>query len=94
MRTPASPWLVLVVAAVLPGMGHVLNDQAKRGLVMVFYMLLFGALTLMLADADTSFVGKLAGGFFVYSLSVVDAYRTAVLRRQVRTSPTLGCAGG
>ncbi|MBA3801206.1 MAG: hypothetical protein H0X18_19395 [Geodermatophilaceae bacterium] len=51
-------------------------------------------LTLTLADADTSFVGKFAGGFFVYSLSVVDAYRTAVLRRQVRTSPTLGCAEG
>lgn len=84
MRTVASPWLVLPVALALPGMGQVLNNQPKRGLVMVFYMILLALLTYIVADADASFVGKVAGGVFVYAMSVMDAYRTAAVRRQVR----------
>lgn len=94
MKTAVSPWLVLVVAIVLPGMGQVLNNQPKRGLVMVFYMLLLGLLTYTLADTETSLVGKFAGGVFVYAMSVVDAYRAAALRRQARTSSSVGCAEG
>lgn len=82
MRRAASPWLVLGVAVVLPGMGQVLNDQARRGLVMVFYMLLLGAATYAVAAPGTSTVGVLAGGLFVYAISVMDAYRVAALRRQ------------
>lgn len=82
MRRAASPWLVLGVAVVLPGMGQVLNDQARRGLVMVFYMLLLGAVTYAVAAPGTSTVGVLAGGLFVYAISVMDAYRVAALRRQ------------
>ncbi len=87
MRTPPSPWLVLVVAVVLPGMGQVLNGYAKRGLVMVFYMLLLGAVTATLAEPGTSTVGMLAGGLFVYAISVMDAYRVAALRRQGAVLP-------
>jgi hypothetical protein len=76
-----SPWLVLAVAVVLPGVGQVLNGQPKRGLVLVFYMLLLGALTLLVADPDRSLAGRLAGGLFVYALSLLDAYRVAALRR-------------
>ena len=92
MKTALSPWVVLVVAVVLPGMGQVLNNQAKRGLVMVSYMLLLGMLTFTFADQEASFVGKFAGGVFVYAMSVVDAYRAAALRRLVKTSSTIGCA--
>jgi hypothetical protein len=85
MRRAASPWLVVAVAVALPGMGQVLNDQARRGLVMVFYMLLLGAVTYALAAPGTSTVGVLAGGLFVYAISVMDAYRVAALRRQQAT---------
>lgn len=81
MSRPPSPWLVLAVAVVLPGMGQVLNDQPRRGLVMVFYMVLLGAVTATVAAPGTSTVGMLAGGLFVYAISVMDAYRVATLRR-------------
>lgn len=86
MRRAASPWLVLAIALVLPGMGQVLNDQARRGLVMVFYMLLLGAVTYAVAAPGTSTVGVLAGGLFVYAISVMDAYRVAALRKQQTTA--------
>lgn len=81
MSRSRAPWVVLVVALVLPGMGQVLNDQARRGLVMVFYMVLLGTVTHALAAPGTSTVGAMSGGLFVYAISVMDAYRTAALRR-------------
>lgn len=81
--TAPSPFLVLGVAVVLPGMGQVLNNQPKRGLLMVLYMLLLGLVTHALASPDTSIVGKFAGGIFVYAMSVMDAYRVAAARRTV-----------
>lgn len=82
MRMPVRPWATLVVAVVLPGVGQVLNNQPKRGLVFVFYMLLLGLLTQAIADPGRSFVGTFAGGVFVYALSIMDAYRIAAVRQQ------------
>lgn len=84
MTRARSPWLVLAVAVVLPGVGQVLNGQPKRGLVLLFYMLLLGALTFLVADPDRSLAGRVAGGLFVYALSLLDAYRLAALRRANR----------
>lgn len=81
-RRPHHPLTVLGVALVLPGMGQVLNDQAKRGLVFVFYILLLGVLTRLVAPEDATAVGRVAGGVFVYALSVLDAYQQAVQRRR------------
>jgi hypothetical protein len=85
VRRARSPWLVLAVATVLPGVGQVLNGQPKRGLVLLFYMLLLGSLTFLIADPERSLAGRLAGGLFVYALSLLDAYRFAGLRRWTRT---------
>jgi hypothetical protein len=90
MRRPHAPLLVLAVAAVLPGMGQVLNDQSKRGLVMVFYMLLLGWVTYTVAAPGTSPLGMLSGGLFVYAISVMDAYRVAAVRQQGAPAPPLG----
>jgi hypothetical protein len=90
MRRPYGPLLVLAVAAVLPGMGQVLNDQSRRGLVMVFYMLLLGSVTYTVAAPGTSALGMLSGGLFVYAISVMDAYRVAAVRRQRAPAPPLG----
>lgn len=81
MRRPPAPVLVLAVAAVLPGVGHVLNDQARRGLVLVFYTLLLGSVTFSVAEPGTSTVGMLSGGIFVHAMGVMDAYRVAAARR-------------
>ncbi|MGD9988106.1 hypothetical protein [Pseudonocardia sp.] len=78
--TPRPPLLVLAAAIVLPGAGHVLNRCPVRGLMFVFYILLLGVVTYHLTTPDHSMIGRLAGGLFVYAISVMDAYRTAALR--------------
>jgi len=77
---PVNPYLVLAAAIVLPGAGQVLNRQPWRGLIVVFFTILLGAFTLKTAAVEVSFVGKFAGGFFVWAMAILDAYRTARLR--------------
>jgi hypothetical protein len=79
--TPPNPHLVLAVATVLPGMGQVMNRQPLRGLIFVFFILLLGAFTLKTAAPEVSFVGKTAGGLFVWAMAMMDAYKTARIRR-------------
>ena len=83
MKRPLDPRLVLAVAILLPGMGQVLNRQPMRGLIFVFFVILLGAFTLKTAAPEVSFVGKMAGGLFVWAMAVFDAYKTARIRRAV-----------
>lgn len=82
-KTPLNPYLVLAIAFVLPGVGQVVNRQPLRGLIFLFFMLLLGAFTLKTAGAEVSIVGKLAGGLFVWAMSLLDAYKVARIRRSV-----------
>lgn len=82
-NAPPNPYLVLLVAALLPGMGQVMNRQPVRGLTFVFFILLLGAFTMKTAAPDVSFVGKIAGGLFVWAMAMMDAYKTARIRRTV-----------
>jgi hypothetical protein len=79
-KAPFNPYLVLVVAVVLPGVGQVLNRQPVRGLIFVFFIVLLGGFTLKTAAPDVSVVGKFAGGLFVWAMAIYDAYRTARIR--------------
>jgi hypothetical protein len=79
-RPSLNPYLVLLVAILLPGFGHVLNGQARRGLIMQLFMIALGFITWQLAPAEASFIGKISGGLFVYALSIPEAYRVARLR--------------
>jgi hypothetical protein len=83
MPRPINPHAVLATAILLPGTGQVLNRQPVRGLTFLFFILLLGAFTLKTADPDVSIVGKLAGGLFVYGLSIIDAYKLARVRFEV-----------
>ncbi|WP_232071762.1 hypothetical protein [Paraburkholderia pallida] len=80
IRRPLHPRLVLAAAVLLPGAGQVLNRMPTRALIMVFFMLLLGFLTLQLAAPERSFVGRHAGGIFVYAIAVLDAYTVARYR--------------
>jgi hypothetical protein len=82
-KPPPNPRLVLLTAILLPGCGQVLNRQPLRGLMFLFFIGLLGALTLITAPPQASLVGHLAGGIFVYALSIPDAYRTAKLRWEI-----------
>ena len=76
---PWHPYAILTLAAVLPGAGHVALGQPYRGFGFAFYALLLALLTWRLSTPEISFIGRSAGGLFVWALSVPDAYRIARL---------------
>lgn len=76
-KRPLHPYVVLLLAILLPGVGHVAIGQPQRGLVFAFFTLALAILTSLAASPETSFVGRHAGGFFVWALSIPDAYRRA-----------------
>jgi len=77
---PPNPYLVLVAAIVLPASGHVILGVPVRGLQFLFFMVILARVTAKIAPADASFVGRHAGGFLIYALSILDAYRIARIR--------------
>ncbi|MEM5389453.1 hypothetical protein VSR68_38735 [Paraburkholderia phymatum] len=79
-QRPVHPYLVLVAAALLPGAGQVINGMPTRALIMIFFMLSLGFVTMQLAAPGRSFVGQHAGGIFVYAIAVMDAYFIARYR--------------
>lgn len=79
-RVLQHPLAVFVLAAVLPGAGHVACGLATRALTFLFFMLMLGAVSYHLTTPDHSFVGRHAGGVFIYAISVLDAYRIARIR--------------
>jgi hypothetical protein len=89
-RRPIHPYWVLLAAILLPGGGHVLLGVPRRGLIMQLFMISLGWLTWHMTTPQHSLVGRLAGGLFIYALSVLDAYRTARLRWAVYQSACLG----
>lgn len=80
---PMNPLAVLALAIVLPGSGQVFNREPYRGLIFLFFMFLLGAFTILTARPEVSIVGKLAGGLFVYAISVFDAYKKAKIRYEM-----------
>ena len=71
---------MLAAAIVLPASGHVLLRVPARGLQFLFFMVVLGWVTTKIAPADASFIGRHAGGFLIYALSILDAYRIARIR--------------
>ncbi len=90
MTRPINPYLVLALAIVLPGAGHVAIREAPRGLVFALFVILFSIVTYQTTTPDQSFIGRHAGGLFVWALSIPDAYRRAALKaRQNATKAPL-----
>ncbi len=79
-KPPLHPYWVLLIALLLPGMGQVVNGQPNRGVTFIFFIMVLGWITLKLSAPEQSFVARHAGGFFVYGIAVMDAYRFARLR--------------
>lgn len=77
MSKPLNPYLVLFLAIILPGAGHVSIGEARRGLTFALFVVLFSILTYMTTTPNQSFVGRHAGGLFIWALSIPDAYRRA-----------------
>lgn len=77
---PVSPYLVLGAAIVLPASGHVILGVPVRGLQFLFFMVILAWVTARIAPPDASFIGRHAGGFLIYALSILDAYKLARIR--------------
>lgn len=77
---PWHPYAVLGLALLLPGGGHVLVGEPQRGLGFAFFALLLAMLSWHTTTPDISFIGRAAGGLFVWALSIPDAYRLARMR--------------
>lgn len=77
MKRPLNPYLVLALAIAFPGAGHVAIGRAQRGLVFAFFTLLFMVLSYMTTSSEHSFIGRHAGGLFIWALSLPDVYRRA-----------------
>jgi hypothetical protein len=78
-KAPINPYLVLALAILLPGVGHVAAGQPQRGFGFAFFSLLLALLTWHTTTPEHSFIGRSAGGLFVWALSIPDAYRIARL---------------
>jgi hypothetical protein len=81
---PVNPYLVLVLSIILPGAGHVAIGEARRGLAFALFVLLFSFLTYVTTTPDQSFIGRHAGGLFIWALSIPDAYRRARIRFSIK----------
>ena len=80
MAKPINPYIVLALAVALPGAGHVAARDAARGLAFAFFVVFFSAVSYMTTPPERSFLGRHAGGLFVWALSIPDAYRRARVR--------------
>ncbi len=79
-KRPVNPYVVLAVATLLPGGGHVIAGEPYRGLGFAFFTLLLVVLSWHTTTPEHSFIGRSAGGLFVWALSIPDAYRIARMR--------------
>ena len=87
---PLNPYLVLLVAILLPGFGYALCGEGRRGFTMQMFMIALAFTTWYLAPSSASFIGKLAGGALIYALSLPDTYRLARTRWvSARSSPRI-----
>ena len=82
-KAPPDPRKVLAAAIVLPGSGQVWNGEPQRGLIFLFFIFLLGGFTALTAGPEVSFVGRYAGGFFVWAMAMLDAYQRARVRFEI-----------
>ena len=82
-KRPINPYIVLGLAILAPGAGHVAVGAQMRGLGFAFFSLLLALLCWHTTGPETSFVGRSALGLFVWALSIPDAYRIARIRYEV-----------
>jgi hypothetical protein len=79
---PINPYAVLALAIALPGGGHVAVGQPYRGLGFAFFALLLALLSWHTTTPAHSFIGRSAGGLFVWAMSIPDAYKIARIRTE------------
>ena len=67
-------WAPVVAAFLVPGSGYVLLSRPMRGLVMIFWMCIFGYITFQLSSSNISAIGRYSGGIAVWVISILEVY--------------------
>ena len=92
VKRPMHPRFVLLIAMLMPGYGHLINRQPKRGFIFLFFTLTGAWITYSLTTPEHSFLGRFAGGILVYAIGFMDAYKWARFRYEYfkvhKTLPT------
>jgi len=65
----------MILTMMIPGSGYVFLGKVKRGLMMLMWIFVFAFITYHLTDDSISFVGRMSGGFAVWTLSIMEVYR-------------------
>jgi hypothetical protein len=74
---PLNPYVVLALAIAMPGAGHVAIGQPQRGFGFALFSLILALLSWHTTTPEHSFIGRSAGGLFVWAVSIPDAYQLA-----------------
>jgi len=82
MEVIMAVWVPVMAAILVPGSGYVLLSRPMRGLVMIFWMCIFGYTTFQLSSADISVIGRYSGGIAVWVISVLEVYHITLKRRR------------
>lgn len=82
-KEPANPWLVLLAGLAIPGAGHLMLGQQQRALMFLFFMAVFGWVSLRLMPEGASFFARHSGAILIYGFCALDAYRIARVRRSL-----------
>ncbi len=86
MTTPSinkiPTWMIVIAAIVIPGSGHVILGKPMRGLLLLFWMFVFGYITFQLSGENISFIGRYSGGIAIWVLTILEAYRFAKKRNK------------
>lgn len=80
LKRPLHPKIVIAAALFLPGSGQMLNGDPIRGITMQFFMMFLAYITYKVTGPEISLLGRIAGGVFVYLVSVLDARAVAIRR--------------
>lgn len=89
-KRPLPPKLVMAAALFLPGSGQMLNGDPIRGITMQFFMMFLAYITYQVTGPEISLLGRIAGGVFVYLVSVLDARAVALRRTRAYERMTAG----
>lgn len=74
-------WGPVMAAFLVPGSGYVLLARPMRGLVMIFWMCIFGYITFQLSSPNISVIGRYSGGIAVWVISVLEVYHITRRKR-------------
>lgn len=75
-------WGPVMAAFLVPGSGYVLLSRPMRGLIMIFWMCIFGYITFQLSSANISVIGRYSGGIAVWAISVLEVYHITFNKRR------------